>query len=146
MTMFGVLPQGVRISESFSDFEETTLLQPSPIPCWPSTLGSLSAGVIRGQGARSKVLVTSQGAGGITLELLRGCSHLEVVHVSPGLADMAQLLSTGQLDWEQPLEGRITEQREFRLTQEERGEGALLSAKHNTVQWIRAQLGKGSTL
>ena len=75
LTMFGVLPQGVRISESFSDFEEPTLLQPSPIPCWPSTLGSLSAGVIRGQGARSKVLVTSQGAGGITLELLRGCRN-----------------------------------------------------------------------
>ena len=144
--MFGVLPPGVRISESFSEFQESTLLQPSPIPCWPATFGSLAAGVIRGQEARSKVLVTSQEAGRITLELLRGCSNLDIVHVSPGLANMTQLLSSGSLTWEQPLEGRITEQREFRLTEEEREEGALLGAKNNTVQWIRAQLGKGSTL
>ena len=139
--MFGVLPPGVKISESFSEFHEPTLLQPRPIACWPSTLGSLAAGVIRGQEIRGKVLVTSQGAGRLSLELLRGCRDLEVTHVSPALADMAGLLSSGKLAWEQPVEGRITEHREFRLTEEETGEGALLQAKNNTVQWIRAQLG-----
>ena len=139
--MFGVLPPGVKISESFSEFQEATLLQPSPIPCWPATLGSLASGVIKDQEIRGKVLVTSQGAGRISLELLRGCRDLEMVTVSPGLADMAGLLSTGMIAWEQPVEGRITEQREFRLGEGEAGVGALLEAKNNTVQWIRAQLG-----
>ena len=84
--MFGVLPPGVKISESFSEFHEQTLLQPRPIACWPSTLGSLAAGVIRDQEIRGKVLVTSQGAGRLSLELLRGCRDLEVTHVSPAVS------------------------------------------------------------
>ena len=44
--MFGVLPTGVRISESYSDFTEPTLLKPGPVPCWPASLGSISASVI----------------------------------------------------------------------------------------------------
>ena len=139
--MFGVLPPGVKISESFSEFQEPTLLQPSPIPCWPHTLGSLAAGVIRSQEAGAKVLVVSQEGGRVSLEILRGCRDLEMTAVSPGLADMAELLRTGVLAWEQPVEGRITETREFSLDgEEERGEG-LLGDKNNTVQWIKAQLG-----
>ena len=145
--MFGVLPPGVRISEGFSEFQESTLLTPSPIPCWPATLGNLAASVIRsevqgsrGPGERSKVLVVTPGAGRVSLELVRSCGELELTHVSPALVDMADLLASGNLRWEQPVEGRISEEREFRLADTETRE-ALLSDKNNSVEWIRARLG-----
>ena len=46
VSMFGVLPPGVRISESFSDFTSSTLLQPPPVSCWPASLGTIAATVI----------------------------------------------------------------------------------------------------
>ena len=68
--MFGVLPPGVKISESFSDFEEPTLLSPAPIKCWPATLGNIAAEVIRDNvvtsgGHSQETLVISSGAGRI---------------------------------------------------------------------------------
>ena len=51
-TMFGVLPPGVRVSENFSAYTEPTLLRPAPVPCWPQTLGTLAAQLVRESGDR----------------------------------------------------------------------------------------------
>ena len=83
--MFGILPQGVRITESFQDFEKAVLLEPKPIKNWPERFGKLASmalnkGLCEGADKKKTVLVANGGAGRITLELLRACEDLEIKH------------------------------------------------------------------
>ena len=75
--MFGVLPPGVRISESYSDFTQPTLLRPGPVSCWPATLGSIAASVINNNQEPGREgagllpgLVTALQAGGVVCDTI----------------------------------------------------------------------------
>ena len=147
--MFGVLPAGVRISESFSHFTDSTLLTPAPVTCWPATMGQLAANIINNNSnnninnARKKVMVCGGGAGRTGLELLRNCSSLELDHMdhSPEHYHLLQdLLAQGSLTWRQPLEGRISEERRFQLEESE-SETSLLAERNNTLSCLLATTG-----
>ena len=145
--MFGVLPAGVRISESFSPFTDSTLLSPAPISCWPATMGQLAANIINSNNSnnvRKKVLVCGGGAGRTGLELLRNCSDLELDHVdhSPDHYRVLQdLLDQGSVSWRQPLEGRISEERTFRLEDSE-SQTSLLAERNNTLSCLLSSTGR----
>ena len=148
--MFGVLPAGVRISESFSHFTDSTLLTPAPVTCWPATMGQLAANIINNNSnnnsdnARKKVMVCGGGAGRTGLELLRNCSSLELDHVdhSPEHYHLLQdLLAQGSLTWRQPLEGRISEERRFQLEESE-SETSLLAERNNTLSCLLSSTGR----
>ena len=145
--MFGVLPPGVRIGESFSDFTETTLLTPAPIKCWPATFGDIAAKVINKENVKKDqagVLVANGGAGRISLELLRNCSNLDIVHADPSQEHynvLSSLLNNSSLEWDQPLEGRIVERRTYELGVKEKDE-ALLSDKGNKISFKQSTFGK----
>ena len=145
--MFGVLPAGVRISESFSAFTDSTLLRPAPVSCWPATMGQLAANIINNNNnntGRKKVLVYGGGAGRTGLELLRNCSDLELDHVdhSPDHYRVLQdLLEQGSVSWRQPLEGRISEERTFRLEDSE-SQTFLLAERNNTLSCLLSSTGR----
>ena len=162
--MFGVLPPGVRISESFSPFTDSTLLSPSPVPSWPACLGTIAGSVINNNigstdrlvifietgvsllmsSVRWRVLVWNGGAGRTTLEVLRLCNNLEVVHCdqSPQHYDLLQqLLDSRQISWKQPIEGQISEDRQFRLEDNET-RSSLLSERNNTVSFLCSTIGR----
>ena len=144
--MFGVLPAGVRISESFSAFTDSTLLSPAPISCWPATMGQLAANIINNNSntGRKKVMVCGGGAGRTGLELLRNCSDLELEHVdhSPDHYRVLQdLLDQGSVSWRQPLEGRISEERTFRLEDSE-SQTSLLAERNNTLSCLLSTTGR----
>ena len=146
--MFGVLPPGVRISESYSDFTEATLLSPPPVRCWPAIMGELAANIINNNsnktgGDRRKVLVCGGGAGRTGLELLRNCINLELDHVDQSPEHhhiLKDLLDQGSISWRQPLEGRISEERRFQL---EGGESqtSLLADRNNTLSCLLSTTG-----
>ena len=146
--MFGVLPPGVRTSESYSDFTESTLLSPAPVRCWPAIMGELAANIINNNNNnntrdRRKVMVCGGGAGRTGLEVLRNCNNLELDHVdhSPEHHHILQdLLDQGSISWRQPLEGRISEERRFQL---EGGESrtTLLADRNNTLSCLLSTIG-----
>ena len=148
--MFGILPPGVRISESYSDFNEETLLTPAPIQCWPSILGSLASEAIKENVVKKlqedkviRVLVCNGGAGRISLELLRNCSNVDITHASQSRSYnlLDQLLDEGSLQWQQPEEGQIAETRTYKLEDGESRQ-SLLECKNNKVNFMNADIGK----
>ena len=147
--MFGILPPGVRISESYSDFTEETLLTPAPIQCWPSVLGNLASEAIKENVANEsdehviKVLVCNGGAGRISLELLRNCSNLDITHVSQSRSYnlLEQLLDEGCLQWQQPVEGKIAETRTYKLMEAESRQ-SLLDCKNNKINFLNTDIGR----
>ena len=148
--MFGVLPAGVRISESFSAFTDSTLLSPAPVSCWPATMGQLAANIINSNSnnnsnnVRMKVMVYGGGAGRTGLELLRNCSDMELDHVdhSPDhYRVLKDLLDQGSVSWRQPLEGRISEERTFRLEDSE-SQTSLLAERNNTLSCLLSSTGR----
>ena len=149
--MFGVLPPGVRTSESYSDFTESTLLSPAPVRCWPAIMGELAANIINNTnttGERRKVMVCGGGAGRTGLEVLRNCTNLELDHVdhSPEHHHILQdLLDRGFISWRQPLEGRISEERRFQLEDGE-SQTTLLAERNNTLSCLLSTIGKGNTI
>ena len=93
---------------------------------------------------RRQVLVCGGGAGRSSLELLRGCHNLDLVHSDHSAEHyslLQQLLDQGQLVWRQPLEGQISQQREFKLAESET-KTCLLSEKNNSLTCLHSTIGK----
>ena len=93
---------------------------------------------------RRQVLVCGGGAGRSSLELLRGCHNLDLIHSDHSeehYSLLQQLLDQGRLVWRQPLEGQISQQREFKLAESET-KTCLLSEKNNSLTCLHSTIGK----
>ena len=84
----------------------------------------------------------------MTLEVLRSCNNLAVVHCdqSPQHYDLLrQLLHSREITWSQPREGQISEVREFKLEAGE-CEASLLTDKNNSLLCVCSSLGTDQLL
>ena len=93
---------------------------------------------------RWRVLFWNGGAGRTTLEVLRTCNNLEVVHCDQSpqhYSILQQLLDSRQISWRQPIEGQISEDRQFKLEDSE-SRSSLLSERNNTVTFLCSALGR----
>ena len=142
--MFGILPPGVRITEHFDNFNDETLVKPKPVQNWPKEFGKLASGAInkhlKFDGSKRKILIVNGGAGRTTLEILRNCDNLEIVH-SESSAEHGQvldsLLKQSHIEWEQPVEGNICKKMQFSLDTSAEN---IISKKGNKVAYIHAHL------
>ena len=136
--MIGV-PAGVRISEHFDNFVEDVLLEPKPVQNWPSEFGKLASQVINARTektlSKTKGLMVNGGPGRSTLELLRDCQNLHIDHLDPS-ADhvfiLDDLLKSNKIQWDQPIEGKISKKMNFELESGESGQ-SLLDTRGNVI-------------
>jgi len=144
--MFGILPPGVRIAEHFDNFNDETLVEPKPVENWPTEFGKLASNTINKQANnftnKNRVLIVNGGAGRATLEILRNCDDLEIVHTEAS-ADHVRVLDTllkhSKIEWDQPVEGKIFKKMKFTLESDESAE-ILVSKKGNTISYIQAEI------
>ena len=144
--MFGVLPAGVRISEHFDNFVEEVLLEPKPVQNWPSEFGKLASQIINARAettlVKTKVLMVKGGPGRSTLELLRDCQNLHIDHLDPS-ADhvfiLDDLLKSNKIQWDQPIEGKISKKMNFELESGESGQ-SLLDTRGNVISYVNADV------
>jgi len=144
MKIFDGISIGQQISEHFSDFTDSVMMQRKPIKNWPERFGQMVAEQINKEAqnvsGKMKVLFAHGGVGRSVLEMLRGCQDLDIDYTDTtanNLQVLEQLLDNKRIQWYQQVEGKLVDLREYHLNEFESSD-RLLKEKGISISYWQA--------
>jgi len=144
MRIFDGIAIGHQITEHFSNFTDSVLMQKKPILNWPEKFGQMAAEHInreaQSNSGKTKVLFAHGGVGRSVLEILRNCQDLIVDYTDTtanNLQVLEHLLEHKKIQWYQQVEGKLVEHMEFSLAESETSE-RLLEEEGNSISYWQA--------